>query len=228
MRPVPVRPMSFIGIFGKKFEEERLEATMLDSFASDQESDAERVRRKLVKRAEAKPEETGGLLLRNLENEDGRVRRSVLDMLSELAKDREFFGIILEEMVNPSRNVRKAVQSFLGEYVGPPAVIYASLYEQTMLMVAMSKRKDVPVEDLVSLARLSKETFMDGEVMTSIRDIGFCLDHAKHRLPQLGAAEGLPRRVPEDGPRSVPHGRVQWGDRGTSAQGHEGGAEPQL
>lgn len=154
---------------------------MLDSFASARDTESERIKRKLIKRAQAKPQETVVLLLRNLENEDGRVRRAVLGVLSELAEDRGLLGIILEEMVHPSRNVRKAVQSFLGEFVGPQAVIYASLYEQTLLMVAMSKRKDVPVEDIVSLAELSRETFMDGEVMEAVRDIGFCLDQSKHR-----------------------------------------------
>ncbi len=173
--------MSFIGIFGKKFEEERLEASMLDSFSSDLESDTERIRRKLIKRAGDRPQETLVLLLRNYEGGDERVKRSIIGTLAELAQDRSVMAMILEEMVHPSRSVRKAVQSFLGEHIGPHAAIYASLYEQTMLMVAMSKRKDVPVEDLVSLSELTKETLMEGEVMEAVRDIGFCLDHAKHR-----------------------------------------------
>ncbi len=154
---------------------------MLDSFASDQGSDADRVRRKLLKRAETKPQETVVLLLRNLESRNGRAKRSILDTLTELAKDRNALSAILEQMVHPSRNVRKAVQTFLGDLVGPHAVVYASLFEQTMLVVAMSQRKDIPMEDIVSLAEISKETFMDGEVMASIKDIGFCLDQAKHR-----------------------------------------------
>lgn len=174
-------PMSFIGIFGKKFEEERLEAIMLDSFSSDLDSDAERIRRKLIRRAGDKPQETIVLLLRNYEGGDERVKRSIIETLAEMAGDRSMMTLILEQMVHPSRDVRKAVQGFLGDRLGPHAAIYASLYEQTMLMVAMSKRKDIPVEDLVSLAELTKETLMDGEVMESVRDIGFCLDHAKHR-----------------------------------------------
>lgn len=173
--------MSFIGIFGKKYEEERLEASMLDSFSSDLESDAERIRRKLIKRAGDRPQETVVLLLRNYENGDERVKRSIIETLAELTRDQAVMSMVLEEMVHPSRNIRKAVQSFLGAHIGPHAAIYASLYEQTMLMVAMSKRKDVPVEDLVSLSELTKETLMDGEVMEAVRDIGFCLDHANHR-----------------------------------------------
>jgi isoleucyl-tRNA synthetase len=84
-------------------------------------------------------------------------------------------------MVHPSRDIRKAVQDFLGDTFGAHAVTYASFFEQTMLMVAMSKRKEIPVEDLVSLANLTKETFIDGEVMQAVQDIGFCLDHIKHR-----------------------------------------------
>ncbi|MDW5562770.1 MAG: hypothetical protein SA339_06035 [Methanomassiliicoccus sp.] len=174
--------MSFIGIFGKKYEEERLEANMLDSLASDLRSDAEKVKRRLVKRATNKPQDTILLLLRNYGHEDERVRKAVAEILTELAGDRVMLSIILADMVHPSRAVRKAVQGFLGEYVGPHATIYASLYEQTMLQAAMSKRKEIPVDDIVALAELSRETFMDGEVMESVRDIGFCLDQAKHRF----------------------------------------------
>jgi histone H3/H4 len=173
--------MSFIDVFGKRHEEERLEASMLDSFASDLGSNSERVRRKLMKRAGTRPQETVVLLLRTYENDDERVRRSVLEILTELAKDRSMLTVIMDEMVHPARDVRKAVKSFLGELVGPHAAIYASHYEQTMLLAAMAKRKDVPIEDIVSLAELSRETFMDGEVMESIRDIGYCLDQAQHR-----------------------------------------------
>lgn len=154
---------------------------MLDSFSSDQGSGAERMRRKLIKRAETNPQETVVLLLRNLESRNGRVKGPVLETLTDLAKDRNALSAILEQMVHPSRNVRKAVQIFLGDLVGPHAVVYASLFEQTMLVVAMSQRKDISMEDIVSLAELSKETFMDGEVMGSIKDIGFCIDQAKHR-----------------------------------------------
>ena len=110
--------MSFIGIFGKKYEEERLEASMLDSFSSDQGSGAERMRRKLIKRAETNPQETVVLLLRNLESRNGRVKGPVLETLTDLAKDRNALSAILEQMVHPSRNVRKAVQIFLGDLVG--------------------------------------------------------------------------------------------------------------
>jgi len=173
--------MSFIGVFWKKYEEERLEASMRGPFASDHGADNVRARRKLLKRAWDRPEETVLLLLRNFENDDERVRRYVLEALTELAAERRLLSVIMEEMAHPDREVRKAVQSFLGKLVGPHAAIYASIYEQTMLQLAMSRRKDVPVEDIASLAELSKETFMDGEVMEATRDIALCLDRARHR-----------------------------------------------
>ena len=87
----------------------------------------------------------------------------------------------MSNMVHSSRNIRKAVQSFLGEEIGAHAITYASFYEQTMLLVAMSKRKNIPIDDIVSLADISKQTFIEGEVMEAVKDIGFCLDYVKHR-----------------------------------------------
>jgi hypothetical protein len=175
-----VRPTSFIGVFGKS-EEERLEARMVESFRSSPTADVERTKKKLIKYARERPLETVTILLRHYQHEDAKVRASVRDTLAHLAEDRSVMEFILEDMVHPSRTVRKAVQIFLGETVGVHAVTYSALYEQTMLVVAMSQRKDVPVDDIVSLAELSKETFMDGEVMEAVRDIAFCLDGVRHR-----------------------------------------------
>jgi histone H3/H4 len=168
-------------ILGKKSDEERIEAIIVDSFPSNQDSDIERAQRKIVKWAEQKPLETVTVLLNHYHDDDERVRRPVRQTLNELSKDTICMEAIMTNMVHPSRTVRKAVQSFLGESVGAHAVTYASIYEQTMLLVAMAKRKDVPVEDIVSLADLTKMTFLDGETMRAIRDIGLCLDTIKHR-----------------------------------------------
>jgi hypothetical protein len=135
----------------------------------------------LVKRAETKPLETVTMLLKYYDHEDNRVRQAVKETLSAMSRDKANMEAILADMVHPSRNVRKAVQGFLGDTVGAHAITYASFYEQTMLLVAMSKRKDIPVDDIMSLAELSKETFMDGEVMEAVKDVGFCLDYVKHR-----------------------------------------------
>jgi len=168
-------------ILGKKSDEERIEAIIVDSFPSNQDSDIERAQRKIVKWAEQKPLETVTVLLNHYHDDDERIRRPVRQTLNELSNDTICMEAIMTNMVHPSRTVRKAVQSFLGESVGAHAVTYASIYEQTMLLVAMAKRKDVPVEDIVSLADLSKMTFLDGETMRAIRDIGLCLDTIKHR-----------------------------------------------
>ncbi len=173
--------MSFIGIFGKKYEEERLEANMIDSFRSSLAIEARRAQQKLARRAESKPLETVTLLLRHYEHEDNRVRQAVKETLIMISKDKMGMESILTDMVHPSRNVRKAVQGFLGDAVGAHAITYASFYEQTMLLVAMSKRKDIPVDDIMSLANQSRETFTAGEIMEAVKDIGFCLDYVKHR-----------------------------------------------
>jgi hypothetical protein len=180
LQPAPVRATSFIGVFGKS-EEERLEARMIESFRSSPQADIERTKKKLIKYARERPLETVTILLKHYQHEDGQVQASVQDTLALLAEDRSVLAYILEDMVHPSRTVRKAVQSFLGETVGVHAITYSSLYEQTMLVVAMSRRKDVPVDDIVSLAELTKEIFMDGEEMEAVRDIAFCLDSVRHR-----------------------------------------------
>ncbi len=154
---------------------------MIDSFRSSLTMEVRRAQNKLIKRAVEKPLETVTLLLRHYDHEDNRVRKSVKETLVTLAKDKVCMESILTDMVHPSRNVRKAVQGFLGDLVGAHAITYASFYEQTMLLVAMSKRKDIPVDDIMSLADLSKKTFMDGEIMEAVKDIGFSLDYVKHR-----------------------------------------------
>ena len=154
---------------------------MIESFRSPLLMETKRIEIKLARKAEAKPLETMTLLLRNYDHENDRVRQGVRRVIRELAKGRSNMDAVLTDMVHPSRNVRKAVQSFLGDFVGAHAVTYASFYEQTMLLVAMSKRKDIPVDDIMSLAELTKQTFIDGEVMEAVKDIGFCLDFVKHR-----------------------------------------------
>jgi hypothetical protein len=171
----------FIGILSRKNEEERLEAAMIDAFRSHQSLEVTRAQEKLIARSRTKPLETVTLLLRHYDHEDGRVRQSVKETLVALSKDEVCLGSVLADMVHPDRNVRKAVQKFLGDTVGAHAITYASFYEQTMLLVAMSKRKDIPVTDIVSLADLSKETFMAGEIMEAVKDIGLSLDLIKHR-----------------------------------------------
>jgi len=173
--------MPFGSVLGKKSEEERIEAIIVDSFPSNQDSEIERARRKIVKWAEQKPLETVTALLGHYYDDDERIRRPARQTLNELSKGTICMEAIMTNMVHPSRTIRKAVQGFLGDSVGAHAVTYASIYEQTMLLVAMARRKDVPVEDIVSLADLTKMTFLDGETMRAIRDIGLCLDTIKHR-----------------------------------------------
>ena len=169
------------GILGKKNEEERIEAIIVGSFPSNQDSDVKKAQRKVTKWAEQKPLETVTALLKHYNDNNEQIRRPVKETLKELIQDGTCKEAILTDMVHPSRTVRKAVQSLLGDVVGAHAITYASVYEQTMLLVAMAKRKDVPVEDVVSLAELTKMTFMDGEVMRAVRDIGLCLDTIEHR-----------------------------------------------
>lgn len=139
------------------------------------------MQQKIVKLAEERPAETVNMVLRYYDHEDNRVRMAVKGCLTEIFATPAGKDAILSDMVHSSRNIRKAVQSFLGEEIGAHAITYASFYEQTMLLVAMSKRKNIPVDDIVALAEISKQTFIEGEIMEAVKDIGFCLDYIKHR-----------------------------------------------
>lgn len=168
-------------LLGRKNEEERIEAMIIGSFRSNKDYEVKKAQRKVERWSGERPLETVTALLKHYDDEDEGVRRRVKETLMVLIKDEACKEAIMTDMVHPNRTVRKAVQGFLGDAVGSHAITYASVYEQTMLLIAMAKRKDVPVEDVVSLAELTQVTFMDGEVMRAIRDIGLCLDTIKHR-----------------------------------------------
>ena len=160
---------------------DRMERRMINCLRSPLSFEVRSACKRLVGQAEAEPHMIVPMLLRNYGSEDDRVRSGVHEILAQVASSDHGMSSVLDEMVNPSKAVRSGLQSFLSDKIGAHAAIYASLYEQTMLMVAMAERKEVPVGDIVTLANQSKETFLNGEVMKAVGDIGYCLDHVKHR-----------------------------------------------
>jgi hypothetical protein len=127
------------------------------------------------------PYEMVAVLLKYYNHPDRRVRESVRSSITEIAKSKAGESAVLNNIVHPSREVRRAVLSFLGEHVGFHAITYASFYEQTMLLMAMARNKNIPVDDIEALADSSKSTFLEGEIMEAVKDISTCLDFVKHR-----------------------------------------------
>jgi len=168
-----------LGSLGGK--EDRLEKWIVRSLCSPLEIEVRRAQKKLVSRAETEPHQVIPALLRNYGHEDPRVREGVRRALSAIAATGTGKASVLDEMVNPSKMVRNGLQSFLNDEIGTHAATYASLYEQTMLTMAMAQQKGIPVDDIASLADQSRRVLQSGEVMRAVRDIAHCLDLVKHR-----------------------------------------------
>ena len=79
--------MPFGSILGKKSDEERIEAIIVDSFPSNQDTEIEKAQRKVAKWADQKPLETVTALLKHYHDEDERIRRPVRQTLIELSRD---------------------------------------------------------------------------------------------------------------------------------------------
>lgn len=166
---------------GLKGKEDRLEDRIVRSLRSPLEFEVRRAQKRIVNLAMTEPHRVIPALLRNYGHEDQSVREEVRRALSAIAATGTGKASILDEMVNSSKVVRKGLQSFLGDEIGTHAATYASLYEQTMLTVAMAQQKGVPVDDIISLADQSRRVLQGGEVMKAVRDIAYCLDLVKHR-----------------------------------------------
>ncbi len=169
------------GRLGLGVKAENIESRMIESLRSPLDFEVRMASKKLVCQAEEMPHIIIPALLRNYDNKTDRVREGVREVLSRIVATNSGMGSVIDEMCNPSNAVRKGLHAFLGDHIGFHAATYASLYEQTMLLVAMSQRKEVPADDIISLANQSKRTFLNGEVMKAVGDIGYCLDHMKHR-----------------------------------------------
>lgn len=166
---------------GLKGREDRMEEWIVRSLRSPLEFEVRRAQKKIVSQAGTAPHRVIPALLRNYGHEDLRVREGVRRTLSAIAATGTGKASVLDEMVNPSKMVRNGLQSFLNDEIGTHAATYASLYEQTMLMMAIAQQKEIPVDDIASLADQSRRVLQSGEVMKAVRDIAYCLDLVKHR-----------------------------------------------
>lgn len=180
MGRLPLR--SLLGLSKRRATEgTRIEAALVSSLRSPLAAERRRMERRILRRGAQDPYEMVAVLLKYYNHPDKRVRGSVRSSLKEIASSRAGQNAVLNNTVHPSRDVRRAVLAFLGENVGFHAITYASFYEQTMLLTAMARNRNIPVDDIEALADLSKNTFLEGEIMEAVKDISSCLDFVKHR-----------------------------------------------
>jgi hypothetical protein len=159
----------------------RIENSLVSSLRSPLAAERRRMERRILRHGAQDPYEMVAVLLKYYNHSDRRVRDNVRSCITDISKSKAGESAVLNNIVHPSREVRRAVLSFLGEHVGFHAITYASFYEQTMLLMAMARNKNIPVDDIEALAELSKNTFLEGEIMEAVKDISACLDFVKHR-----------------------------------------------
>ncbi|MEM2979415.1 MAG: class I tRNA ligase family protein [Methanomassiliicoccales archaeon] len=165
----------------KATEGMKIEKILVRSLKSPLASERKRLEKRILRHGVKDPYEMIAILLRYYHHPNDKVQKSVRHCLSELTKSRIGMDAVLNNIIHPSREVRRAVLAFLGERAGIHAITYASFYEQTLLLAAMARNKDIPVDDIEALAEVSKQTFLDGEVIEAIKDISSCLEFVKHR-----------------------------------------------
>ncbi|HTY48001.1 MAG TPA: hypothetical protein VMB46_10110 [Methanomassiliicoccales archaeon] len=157
----------------------RLEAGLPRALRLPMERD--RFRRKLLRTAKTDPAEITAIILKSYFHNSKRVAREARAILEQVTEERAGMKGVLDNLAHPNREVRRAAVEFLKSKNGMHAVTYASFYENTALLIAMARNKDIPVDDIEALAETSKDSLLDGEPMEALQDIAASLDLVKHR-----------------------------------------------
>ena len=160
----------------------RVEKEMLQSFHSPIPAERLFMQGKMIQYAEGDAELVMMVLLTNSCDSDVKVVNSVNDTLMELVSEREFMASLLQVILHPDRDIRRNAFKFLREHLGLHPTTYVSFLEQTMVLVALARKKGIPVDDIVTLVNISKDDFLDGRTLDAVKDIATCLDFVKHRL----------------------------------------------
>jgi len=160
----------------------RMEKEMLQSFHSPIPAERLFMQNKMIQYAKGDAELVMMVLLTNSSDSDVKVVNSVNDTLMELVREREFMASLLEVILHPDRDIRRNAFQFLREHLGFHPTTYVSFLEQTMVLVALARKKDIPVDDIVSLVNVSKDDFLERRTLDAVKDIATCLDFIKYRL----------------------------------------------
>jgi hypothetical protein len=121
------------------------------------------------------------VLLRNYANEDKHIAKEVHKLLDQLTEERRGMKTVLDDLIYPDQGIRNAAIEYLKERRGIYTITYAAFFEHTELLIALAHSKDIPVADIQALVDISKESFLDGEMMEALMDVATSIDFIKHR-----------------------------------------------
>jgi hypothetical protein len=178
-------PISFKSLFtgsdDQKSEASRINPGLYDSLASIFPGERKRSEARILKTAEKEPKPMVNVLLRYYDNENEKVKESVKYLIGEISKTPAGKEAIIDNVSDLNRDVRKGVKQAIEDIWGPQAAPYASLYEQTMMLIGFARKREVPVDDIERFAIITKKTFLEGEIIRAISDISQCLEFVKLR-----------------------------------------------
>jgi hypothetical protein len=178
-------PISFKSLFtgsdDQRSEAARIEPDLYDSLTALFPGERKRTEARILRIAETEPRQMVTILLRYYDDDNDKVRESVKALLTEIAKTPAGKEAVVENVSNLNRDVRRGVKKAIEDLWGPQAVPYASLYEQTIMLMGFARKRDVPVDDIERLALITKKTFLEGETLRAISDISQCLEFVKLR-----------------------------------------------
>ncbi len=163
----------------RRREAERIEASLVRSIHIPGERN--RIERRVVCHAAKDPSEMVTILLHNYSHDNKRIAAEVRKLLDRLTEDREGMKAVLDDIIHPNREIRDAAVQYLRDRRGIYAITYAAFLEHTELLLALARSKEIPVADIQALVEVSKESFLDGEMMEALKDIAASIDFIKHR-----------------------------------------------
>jgi hypothetical protein len=173
---------SLMGSKKRKKEASQIEKEMLLSFRSPIPANRLIMQKKMINYGESDPELTLLVLFSHFDHKDAKVANSVRDALIEITKRKEAMATLLELIMHPDRDIRRNAFKFLGDTKGFHSTTYVSFLEQTLILMALSRKKGIPVNDISALVEVSRNSYLDGRTMEAIKDIATCLDLIKHRI----------------------------------------------
>jgi len=169
---------------------DKIEKELMFSFKSPIPVERLRMQRKIVEAGRLDPSGMAAVLLAHYDEPKSEVRQGVERSLFDLAESRDFLEAVVGFIRCPDRGIRRAAIDFLGSYMGFHAISFLSFYEQTLVMIALGKKKEIPTEDIEALVEVSKFALLEGRVLDAVKDIATCLDLIKHRHKSVEQMKG--------------------------------------
>lgn len=165
--------------FKRRMEAERIEASLIRSIHIPGERI--RIEERVIRHAAEDPSEMVTILLHNYRHDNKHIATEVRKLLDRLAEERMGMKAVLDDINHPVREIREAAVEYLRERNGIYATSYAAFLQHADLLIALARSKDIPVADIQALVEVSKESFLDGEMIDAMKDIASSIDFIKHR-----------------------------------------------